>query len=77
MPKKIKTKTMHCNWGDMREKLVSPKVKFEVEHGRLVFNSMEEAMDYFHESEKVIDDVVSDMTKFDRWFEECNIKIKE
>jgi hypothetical protein len=72
-----KTKTFHFDSKYMKEKLQSPKVKFEVSHGRLVFKTLGEAIDYFIETEGGNEDKVLENTRFDRWFEECNIRIKE
>jgi len=42
----------------------------EWEHERLVFKTVEDAESYFKNTEP-------QRKNFDRWFEECNIKIKE
>ena len=52
--------------------------KLEYENGRLVFNTEEDAHDYFIETEGTeSDDVDKEEARFERWFNEYNCKIKE
>jgi hypothetical protein len=53
-------------------------VKFEWEHERLVFDTEEDALAYFQDSEGVeSDDVDKEEARFEEWFNGNNIKIKD
>ena len=48
------------------------------EHGRLVFDTEEDAFEYFQDTEGVeSDDVDKEEARFERWFNDCNIKIRD
>jgi len=54
------------------------KQLFKLEKGRLVFNTLEDAHDYFIETEGCeSDDVDKEEARFERWLEDNNIKIRE
>ena len=69
-----------CGKEKYEDKIIKAKVQipFRWGHGRLVFRTEEDALAYFQETEGVnSDDVDKEEARFERWFEDCNIKIEE